>query len=88
MPQDQASPNGEQKRVVPKPLYPTNYFRYERRDNACPNLTLQQWWADWASSFSLLKPEACKRGEWRDVPIVQEPAGPKTFTPIQQQSTT
>jgi hypothetical protein len=76
--------------MVPEPvirlIYPTNYFRYERRDSSCPNLTLQQWWADCESTKELLYPEACKWGEWRDVPIVQEPAGLKTFTSIQQQS--
>lgn len=88
MPQDQASPDGEQTRLVPEPLikfvYPTNYFRYERRDNACPNLTLQQWWADMTGANNLSAPEHCKWGEWRDVPIVQEPQGPKTFTPLSQ----
>lgn len=73
-------------RPVIRFFYPTAYFRYERRDNACPNLTLQQWWCDIEEARDLRAPEDCEMGEWRDVPIVNEPPGPKTFTPINQQA--
>lgn len=63
---------------------PTCYFRYERRDNACPNLTLQQWWTTWDHAWNLTLPEECRQGEWRDVPIFAEVLGPKTFIPINQ----
>jgi hypothetical protein len=85
MQEDQTLPTGQQSRTLPvafKIVFATNYIRYERRDNACPNLTLQQWFTDWGSAFKLLPPEKCEFGEWRDVPIVNEPPGPKTFTPI------
>lgn len=88
MPQNQAAPDGEQTRMVPESLSdffkPTCYFRYERRDQACPNLTLQQWWTTWVHASACTTPEDCQQGEWRDVPIVQEPPGQKTFIPINQ----
>lgn len=88
MQEGQASPPGQQTRMVPavRIVFATNYIRYERRDNACPALTLQQWYADWEGASQLLPPEKCNFGEWRDVPIVNEPPGPKTFTPINSQA--
>lgn len=53
-------------------LFPTAYFRYERRDLSCPTMVLQQWWCDKHSNLLLRLPEQCETGLWRDVPIVQE----------------
>lgn len=52
-------------------VFPTLYFRYERRDMACPSMVLQQWHCDSESQQKLHAPEHCVYGEWRDVPIVQ-----------------
>jgi hypothetical protein len=51
-------------------MYPTAYFRYERRDTEAPTMVLQQWWTEDFLAKELLTPEQCGVGEWRDVPIV------------------
>lgn len=53
-------------------LWPTCYFRYERRDTSCPTMVLQQLWCEYESAVALRVPEECKFVEWRDVPIVQQ----------------
>ena len=57
--------------TINQSLFPTSYFRYERRDTACPTMILQQWHCGYQEARDLTLPEYCQYGEWRDVPIVQ-----------------
>jgi hypothetical protein len=53
-------------------MTPTNKLRWKKvrqKDRPYADLTLQQWWADFAIDASTNQLVERNNGEWRDVPV-------------------